>query len=428
LPKYFASEQHYAAKPPPSLDNHPSWLEQQQPLPFAPGIQCDNTQLSDRIKSNLELLRQFQLEKFTADRDSLSRKSANYYPESDEKEIPFDLLKRDGMRSGRRGWTAKAETLEVETSKAETSKALNVKTLKTLKTMKMEASSKGAKAEALVREAEISEREANIKTTTSIATTSIPNKMTCYRCWKLHGDRKSLIPHLQLCKGKCQGCKELGVPCIFLNGMSKSCNSCKEQGVVCGGRTTHKHLESTRKVFYDTCRRYKRQMERSHLKRHMLQCKGKCKECSERGIPCIYSRAVLTCVNCTEHGLVCSGGRTTVKFTKKTCPRCEGQIGRNHSYTHQPRCMGKCKECSERGISSTYLCNTRISQTVLTCVNCTGHELSCSGRVTYKTEETCFRCEAVPAVSGDMFSSHETAAGANARIARKEIFLVSFGA
>ena len=93
---------------------------------------------------------------------------------------------------------------------------------------------------------------------------------------------------------------------------------------------------------------------------------------------------------------------------KKTCPRCEGQIGRNHSYTHQPRCMGKCKECSERGISCTYLCNTRISQTVLTCVNCTEHELSCSGRVTYKTDKICFRCEAVPDVSVDMFSSHET--------------------
>jgi hypothetical protein len=159
------------------------------------------------------------------------------------------------MRSGRRGWTAKAETLEAETSKAETSKALNVKTLKTLKTMKtmeMEASSKAAKAEALEGEAEISEWEANIETTTSIATTSIPNKMTCYRCWKLHSDRKSLISHLQLCKGKCQGCKELEVPCIFLNGMSKSCNSCKEQGVVYGGRTTHKHLESTRTLFYDT--------------------------------------------------------------------------------------------------------------------------------------------------------------------------------
>ena len=149
-------------------------------------------------------------------------------------------------------------------------------------------------------------------------------------------------------------------------------------------------------------------MKRSHLKRHMLQCKGKCKNCSERGIPCIYSRAVLTCVNCTEHGLVCSGGRTTVKFTKKTCPRCEGQIGRNHSYTHQPRCMGKCKECSERGISCTYLCNNRISPTVLTCVNCTEHELSYSGRITYKTDKICFRCEAVPDVSVDMFSSHET--------------------
>ena len=115
-------------------------------------------------------------------------------------------------------------TLEAETSKAETSKAFNVKTLKT---MKMETSSKAAKAEAPEGEAAISEWEANIETTTSIATTSIPNKMTCYRCWKLHSDRKSLIPHLKLCKGKCQGCKELGVLCIFLNGMSKSYNSYK---------------------------------------------------------------------------------------------------------------------------------------------------------------------------------------------------------
>ena len=141
----------------------------------------------------------------------MSHESANYYPDSDEKETLFDLLKRDEMRSGRRGWTAKAETLEAETSKAETSKALNVKTLKTLK---MEASSKAAKAEA-------SEGEANIETTTSIATTSILNKMTCHWCWKLHSDRKSLIPHLKLCEGKCQGCKGLGVPCIFLNGMSQ---------------------------------------------------------------------------------------------------------------------------------------------------------------------------------------------------------------
>jgi len=245
-------------KQPPSLDNGLSWLEHQRPLPLAPRIQCDNTQLSDHIKSDLELLRLFQPENFIADRDSLSRKSANCYPDSDEKETPFDLLKRDGMRSGRRGWTAKVETLEAETSKVETSKALNVKTLKTLKTMKtmktmkMEASSQAAKADAPEGEAEISEWEANLETMTSIATTSIPNKMTCCRCWKLHSDKKSLIPHLKLCKGKCQGCKELGVPCIFLNGMSKSCNSCKEQDAVCGGCTTHKYLESTRTLFYDT--------------------------------------------------------------------------------------------------------------------------------------------------------------------------------
>ena len=171
-------------------------MEHQQPLPFAPGIQCDNRQLNDRIKSDLELLRQFQPEKFIGDRDSLSLKSANYHPDSDEKEAPFDLLKRDGMRSGRRGWTAKAEAPEVE--------------------------------------AEISEWEVNIETTTSIATTSIPNKMTCHRSWKLHSDGTSLIPHLKLCKGKCQGCKELGLPCIFLIGMSKSCNNCKETG--CGMR------------------------------------------------------------------------------------------------------------------------------------------------------------------------------------------------
>lgn len=93
---------------------------------------------------------------------------------------------------------------------------------------------------------------------------------------------------------------------------------------------------------------------------------------------------------------------------QKNCPRCEGQIERNHSYTHQSRSMCKCMECSERGISCTYLCNTRTSQTILTCVNCTEYELSCSGRVTYKTDKICFRCEAVPEVSVDMFSSHET--------------------
>lgn len=85
----------------PNPDNEPSWLEQQQqPLPVAPEIQCDNTQSSDRIKSNLELLRQFRLEKFTADRDFLSRKPANYYPDLDEKVYPFDLLKRDGIEEG----------------------------------------------------------------------------------------------------------------------------------------------------------------------------------------------------------------------------------------------------------------------------------------------------------------------------------------
>ena len=101
LPKYFASEQHYTMKQTPNPDNEPSWLEQQQqPLPVAPEIQCDNTQSRDRIKSNLELLRQFRLEKFTADRDSLSRKPANYYPDLDEKVYPFDLLKRDGIEEG----------------------------------------------------------------------------------------------------------------------------------------------------------------------------------------------------------------------------------------------------------------------------------------------------------------------------------------
>lgn len=227
-------------KKPPSLDNGPSWLEHQRSLPFTPRIQCDNTQSSDRIKSDLELLQQFQPEKFIAYRDSWSRRSENYHPDSDEKETPFDLLKRDGMRSSRRSWAAKAETLEAETLKVETSKALNVKTLKTLKTlktmktMKMEAAWRVAKGEAPEGEApegeaEISEWEANIETTTSIATTSIPNKMTCCRCWKLHSNRKSLIPHLKLCKGKCQGCKELGVLVSFSIGSRRAATVVKNK-------------------------------------------------------------------------------------------------------------------------------------------------------------------------------------------------------
>ena len=213
-------------KKPPSLDNGPSWLEHQRSLPFTLRIQCDNKQLSDRIKPDLELLQQFQPEKFIAYRDSWSRRSENYHPDSDEKETPLDLLKRDRMRSSRRSWAAKAETLEAETSKVETSKALNVKTLKT---MRMEASSKVAKAEAPEGEAEISEWEANIETTTSIATTSIPNKMTCCRCWKLHSNRKSLIPHLKLCKGKCQGCKELGVLVSFSIGSRRAATVVKNK-------------------------------------------------------------------------------------------------------------------------------------------------------------------------------------------------------
>jgi len=43
------------------------------------------------------------------------------------------------------------------------------------------------------------------------ATTLIPDKMPCYQCSQLHDDRKSLRSHLQLCKGKFQGCKGLGV-------------------------------------------------------------------------------------------------------------------------------------------------------------------------------------------------------------------------
>lgn len=122
LPEYFASEAHYRINQRIPADEEPSWLGRQSAFAVAPPQSSDHARLRDQVKFNLNFLQPSPSEKFIADRDSLTRKSASHYPSSDENQICFDLLGYDEMH---KGWVTKQNSFKKDSSHVSKASSLN---------------------------------------------------------------------------------------------------------------------------------------------------------------------------------------------------------------------------------------------------------------------------------------------------------------
>lgn len=207
---------------------------------------------------------------------------------------------------------------------------------------------------------------------------------TCLRCGTiLKGDAKILKEHMRKCRGKCDNCEERGIACQMAG--RRSCTNCIEQKVHCSSRTTHKHLvQKENDKTYSRCRTIPKGQAKNFHK-HKGTCRGKCKDCDERGIPCDFPRNSPSCTNCIEQKLQCSGRithRDLVRENEKTCSRC-GAIPKcsvGNFGTHERQCRGKCKGCDAQGIPCVFSHGGKYTRA---CENCVEEKLQCSGRVTY---------------------------------------------
>jgi hypothetical protein len=343
-------------------NKYSQWPKLPSLLPVTAETPHDDTVLSGRIKSNLELLRQSRPEKFTAGRGWLPKSQhhhINNFAKSDQEEVPFDLLEPRVAKPS----PPKAKTSKPKSSKPPPSKA------------------------------------------------TINGNGTCSRCGQLVDCKKadSLYMHERECLGKCRHCGGLDIPCVM--GKQSHCKNCEGQKLVCSGRITH--VKETR--YCSRCEKSVLCGETLHsLLNHERRCKGKCESCSNLGIACITVSAAKRCDNCKNQKINCSGRITHMHLVKGhqqvQCLYCEGQYLRHSNPTHQLTCKGKCKECRERGIPCISFSSTGngINEDKFQCVSCTEHKLPCSGRITHKTDKICPRYRAVPNVGMDSFSSHTT--------------------
>ena len=90
--------------------------------------------------------------------------------------------------------------------------------------------------------------------------------------------------HQYVCPGQCKFCHEAQIPCIRSARWPAKCDHCKKNGLACGGYT---HVENIRQRGKVTCPRCLRD---DVWKKHVKECKGRCKGCVRAGIPCVRGR------------------------------------------------------------------------------------------------------------------------------------------
>jgi hypothetical protein len=372
-----------------SSDDLP-WKEVSEPS--GSDVQHDGEllRLDNLTKAYVKLLGLHRPEKINVDNDSpVEPQSSRPIDERKSQEPPFDLWDTDGTPLGTSIFMKKSKTVRgSSTGKRDQISSTGEKDLASSISKKDPASS------------------------TDHQNTCLING-TCQRCEMTSLDRlsrKGQLKHAAHCRGKCERCRNLSLPCDHntLRGRNVSCTNCKSAETRCSGPVTHVHLDTV-----GTCERCGTPNIR-HLRDHQRKCRGKCQECSERNIPCdIMSKRgkPRSCTNCEENHLECGGAVTHAHLcpdTVGTCQRCEMPQVANVAI-HQQTCRGKCEGCKQRNIPCDFSMHGGSHPR---CTSCNEQQMKCSGPITHthlteNTKGTCPRCGVIRKGSANLFHQHQ---------------------
>lgn len=167
-------------------------------------------------------------------------------------------------------------------------------------------------------------------------------KVPCERCghfmwpWNLKN-------HLPQCKGKCSECMKGNAPCLFRLG--KRCERCAKRKLECGS-FSHEHLAENKYICSRCDNAYGSAFT---LSQHVARCRGKCDQCKDSNIPCVWIGTSSACTSCVDKEIQCTGIETAgaPSATDVPCPHCLSLIPQKSIAVHEKRCRGRCDHCIE---------------------------------------------------------------------------------
>ncbi|KAH8733873.1 hypothetical protein BGZ61DRAFT_167143 [Ilyonectria robusta] len=167
-------------------------------------------------------------------------------------------------------------------------------------------------------------------------------KVPCERCGQFMWPW-NLKNHLPQCKGKCSECMKGNAPCLFRPG--KRCERCSKRKLECGS-FSHEHLAENKYICSRCDNAYGSALT---LSQHVAQCRGKCDQCKDSNIPCVWIGTSSACSSCIDKEIQCTGIETAgaPSATEVPCPHCLSLIPQKKIATHEKRCRGRCYHCIE---------------------------------------------------------------------------------
>jgi hypothetical protein len=379
-----------------------------------PDVQRDGGLMDNHTKDCLELLKIHRPQKLTVGRDSLIRlRSSEPILEKEGQEPPFELWEIDGtpLRQSifqTAGYKDQVSSTHLSGTRKDPSQKISA----------MPAGKKTSEKDPVWSTDHFETREypgqktaitsADTATTLDCKQDASPIDGTCPRCEvSMSGlaDKKGIKRHQQNCRGKCERCRDLKLPCDSRRGAS--CSNCTTTGAKCGGPVTHVDLVVTS----GTCGRCNTNVRKKDS--HQQHCPGKCEACKDRNVPCdcfMHYGESPSCSNCKQEQLNCTGPITHAHLVLDhvgTCERCKTKF--QNAQKHQQKCRGKCERCQERGIPCDS--STRTSK-FHCCTNCQLERLECTGPISHahlfpenNQTSTCPRCGTIPEVAN--FAEHQ---------------------
>jgi hypothetical protein len=109
-------------------------------------------------------------------------------------------------------------------------------------------------------------------------------KRICEQCDSPFQSDMGLRTHIKGCKGKCKNCRKQGVPCMkgIGKGRQASCKKCRDNCLPCEDFSHSFMVEKS-----EVCERYGLMVIYTGPRvGHFRTCRGKCKNCWDRDVPC----------------------------------------------------------------------------------------------------------------------------------------------
>ncbi|KAH7008575.1 hypothetical protein EDB80DRAFT_683580 [Ilyonectria destructans] len=182
--------------------------------------------------------------------------------------------------------------------------------------------------------------------------------------------------HIKKCKGRCKHCQDADVPCLKNGNRSHSNTPGSDcgQGAMREMRTPHVALEPE-----EPSATMQGQMQRVHerecpvsfpasfshehlaenkyvcsrcdqaygsaitLSQHVARCRGKCDQCKDSIIPCVWFGTSSACSSCIDEEIQCTGTETAgaPSATEVPCPHCLSLIPQKSIAVHEKRCRDR---------------------------------------------------------------------------------------